>query len=148
MFSVRGTCKADVVIVFDSSASIGYWNWYALKQFVMDIIKKLKVSKSNTHISLVRFSNEVVVDMTLTDEFDPLLIRDFVWKRPFMAGTTNTQAALVAMLDVSQTTGRHGTVPQIGITVTDGKSNVFSHRTILRAQDAMVAGMQLIAVGK
>ena len=148
MFSVRGTCKADVVIVVDSSASIGVVNWFAMKQFVMDIIKKLKVSKKNTHISLVRFSNEVVADLTLTDEYDSQTLRDIVWKRPFMAGNTNTQQALEVMLEVSRATGRLNDVKQIGIIITDGLSNIIHNNTVLRAKDAKNAGMQLISVGK
>ena len=40
---VVGDCKADVIFVLDSSGSIGFMNWFHVKQFVMDVVKGLKV---------------------------------------------------------------------------------------------------------
>ena len=43
LFSVIGDCKADIVFIMDSSASIGSLNWFHLKQFVLDLVQGLKV---------------------------------------------------------------------------------------------------------
>ena len=41
--TVIGDCKADVIFVLDSSGSIGFMNWFHVKQFVMDVVQGLKV---------------------------------------------------------------------------------------------------------
>ena len=40
---VIGNCTADIMFVLDSSGSIGYMKWFVAKQFVIDVVKGLKV---------------------------------------------------------------------------------------------------------
>ena len=40
---VIGNCTADLIFVLDSSGSIGFMNWFVVKQFVIDVVKGLKV---------------------------------------------------------------------------------------------------------
>lgn len=48
---VIGNCTADLIFVLDSSGSIGFMNWFVVKQFVIDVVKGLKVKYIFTRTS-------------------------------------------------------------------------------------------------
>ena len=56
---VVGDCKADVIFVLDSSGSIGFMNWFHVKQFVMDVVLGLKVRQLRFPLSDVKFINKI-----------------------------------------------------------------------------------------
>ena len=56
---VVGDCKADVIFVLDSSGSIGFMNWFHVKQFVMDVVLGLKVRQLRFRLSDVHFRNKM-----------------------------------------------------------------------------------------
>jgi hypothetical protein len=55
--SVENCGRADIVFVFDSSASIGEQNWWRTKQFAIDVMKGLNVGADESRIACVTFSD-------------------------------------------------------------------------------------------
>jgi hypothetical protein len=68
LLAVEGCGKADVVFVFDSSASIGERNWWVTKQFAIDIIKGLIIDADESRIGAVIYSEEAETRFVLGGE--------------------------------------------------------------------------------
>ena len=88
--AVIGDCKGDIVFVLDSSASIGSHNWFVVKQFVMDVVRGLKISEAQTRVGVVSFSTMTVTNFHLEEYFDADDMSAAIWELLYMAGSTNT----------------------------------------------------------
>ena len=138
-----------MVFVLDSSGSIGFMNWSVSTQFVVDVVKGLKVSSAGTHVSVVIYSTEVETCFSLTayywmDEIGPI-----VFNLEYMAGVTNTADGIMVMHQILKDHGRGADVATpIGVVITDGASNVDESRTIPEAKSAQDDGIQMFVVGK
>jgi len=136
------------VFVLDSSGSIGQASWPASLQFIIDVIKGLKIEPSRTHVSVVTYSTEVEVSFGLNQYTSMAEIEAAVFGIKYMAGVTNTADGINTMHRVIKEEGRGANVAiPIAIVVTDGQSNVDETRTIPEAQSARDDGIQMFAVG-
>lgn len=59
----------DVVMVFDSSASMKVAGFQSIKNFAIDMINSMDVGPSSTHVCVVQFSMEPFVVFNFTDYF-------------------------------------------------------------------------------
>ena len=67
--------RADIAFVLDASGSIiyhgdmiaDYTNWNLMKEFVMTLVRNLKVSQNDTRVALVRFSHKSSIVFKLDD---------------------------------------------------------------------------------
>jgi len=87
---VPGDCRGDIVFIIDSSSSIGEPNWFITKQFVIDIIRGMKISADQTRVGVISFSTQVFVNFHLQEYYDVDVMADKVWALPYIAGVTNT----------------------------------------------------------
>ena len=143
-----GDCIGDVVFVLDSSGSIGQENWPASLQFIIDVIKGLKIDPSRTHVSVVTYSTEVEISFGLNEYTSMAEIEAAVFGITYMAGVTNTADGIKKMHEVVNQEGRGANVAiPIAIVITDGMSNVDEARTIPEAKSARDDGIQMFAVG-
>ncbi|KAI0208075.1 hypothetical protein LSAT2_007248 [Lamellibrachia satsuma] len=143
----EGDCVGDVVFVLDSSGSIGFLNWSVSKQFVIDVMKGLKVSSEGTHVSVVIYSTEVETCFSLTAYYTMDEIEPIVFNLEYMAGVTNTADGIMVMHQILKDQGRGADVATpIGVVITDGASNVDKTRTIPEAKSAQDDGIQMFAV--
>ena len=70
--------------MFDISADVTEVNWYKLKQFVIDIIRGLKISGDQPHVGVVSFSTSTVVNLLQYGDED--VVAKKIWELPYMTG--------------------------------------------------------------
>ena len=117
-------------------------------QFVIDVMQKLKISKEGTHVSVVIYSTDVETSFDLNTYFSVEDIEPVLLKLVYMAGVTNTADGIKVMHEIIKAQGRDAEkATPTAIVVTDGKSNVDPHRTIIEAQRARADGIPMFAVG-
>ena len=134
--------------MLDSSGSIGFSNWAVSLQFVIDIMKGLKVKRSLTHVSIVTYSTEEVLNFDLNQYSSMADIEPIVFGIEYLAGVTNTADGIKRMHKVLTDGGRGADeATPIAIVITDGVSNVDESRTIPEAKLAQDDGIQMFAVG-
>lgn len=143
-----GDCISDIVFVVDSSGSIGMSNWPASLQFVIDVMKGLKIEPTRTRLSVVTYSTEVEVNFGLKKYTSIADIEAAVFGIEYMAGVTNTADGIKKMHEIMKEEGRGIDVATpIAIIVTDGMSNVDKTRTPLEAQSAKDDRIQMFTIG-
>ena len=59
---------ADIAFIVDSSGSIGRRNWGRMLQFLKDMVKAFNVGPNKTHIAVVAYSTDAVLEF----KFDAL----------------------------------------------------------------------------
>ncbi len=125
---------------------MGRFNWTVVKQFVIDVIKGLKVSEEDTHVGIVTFSTEVERNYELqTITADNV---EDVFSLRYLAGVTNTADAIAAMVDMFNSGRPLSETKRIAVVITDGASNVDQPRTIPEAETAMASGITIYSVGE
>ncbi|KAI0208076.1 hypothetical protein LSAT2_007249 [Lamellibrachia satsuma] len=142
----EGTCRGDIIIVLDSSASIVDRNWYIEKQFAIDVIKGLKVSYNETHVGVISYSTTVQTILELNETYVVDEIVDKVWGATHIAGLTSLAAALKVMRQMFDDFGRDDS-EHIAVFVSDAVPNVDYNDTIPEAEAAKAEGVQLFFVG-
>nr|XP_026693462.1 uncharacterized protein LOC100176005 isoform X6 [Ciona intestinalis] len=141
----------DMVILIDSSSSVGSENWNIMKNFVRTIINSFQRSATSTQISVLRYnrvvdtSTQILLNEYLTDQSGFLAAYDRI---PYNGGGTLTGNALRYVNDVILT-GANGDRPGVRdvlITLTDGRAhdNVLAPSRMLRAKgvETYVVGIQ------
>ncbi|ELT89949.1 hypothetical protein CAPTEDRAFT_198363 [Capitella teleta] len=138
--------KANVMFVVDSSYSVGADNWYKVKQWVIDVVSALKVSNSETHVGVTLYSTQVKQGFQLDTSYDPAKLEQLIWDMPYLAGVTNTGAALQAVLPAMQQ-ARRPDVKDIVVLLSDGRTNVDEDSVIAAAQALKDDGVTIFSVG-
>lgn len=137
--------NGDVVFILDSSASIGGRQWYAAKQFAIDVVNGLPLASQDITIGAVTFSKAATTEWRLGDYHTSEVITDLLWALPWTAGVTNSQDGLQHAKRVFEETGRSD-VPRIAIFLSDGESNVHPELTIPAAEELRAIGVEVFAV--
>lgn len=141
----------DLVIVMDSSGSIGYNNFKVQKTFVKNLLKGLNLGRDLTHVALINFNTRVhlLIDfLNFTDYETTAQIIDNIF---YDGGYTYTADALrTANLQVLQEDRgmrpvESGT-PKVVLVITDGMS---SNRTatLIEAGRIKDRGFDIVTVG-
>ncbi|XP_074645678.1 matrilin-1-like [Tubulanus polymorphus] len=145
-------CKvglADIVFMLDDSSSIWPNNFTLQKNFVNQMINSFDIAPDATHVAVVTFSTRARLQFRLNEMMEKDKLREAVFRIRQRGGDTNTGDALnlarTYAFSRSQG-GRPGKVPQIGIVITDGKSQVM-RQTTREARLAKEQGIILFAVG-
>ena len=134
--------------MLESSGSIGFLNWSVSTQFVIDVMKGLKISSEGTHVSVVIYSTEVETSFGLDTYHSVDDIEPIVFNLEYMAGVTNTADGIMVMHQMLKAEGRGPNIATpIGVVITDGVSNVDESRTIPEAKAAQDDGIQMFAIG-
>ncbi|CAD5114775.1 DgyrCDS3819 [Dimorphilus gyrociliatus] len=110
--------QADVSIAIDSSDSIGPKRYYAVLNYVKNIVRGLPL-ENNVRVGVLTFADQTIVRFPFnkyrnSDEAANAL------SFPFMNGATKTSQALVQMRDMFNSARRN--VRSVGIVITDGMS--------------------------
>ena len=135
--------------MIDSSGSIGSYNWSVSLQFVIDVMKGLKISSKGTHVGVVIYSTTVAACFGLNDYDSVFDIEPVVFDLEYMAGLTNTADGIKVMHHLLNDQGRgKDKATRIGVVITDGQSNVDQPRTIPEAEDAQQDDIEMFAVGQ
>lgn len=60
-----GDCNVDIIFVLDSSGSIGSYNWYVTKQFVIDVILGMNANANMTRVGIITYSTTICREIEL-----------------------------------------------------------------------------------
>jgi Mg-chelatase subunit ChlD len=116
---------ADIIFTLDSSGSVGKANFDKMLGFVKTLVKGFNVGQNNIRIGLQTFSNRATVQFNLNKYTDKAAVMNALNHIPYNSGGTNTGTALRTMYSkmFTQANGDRPGVPNIGIVLTDGRSN-------------------------
>jgi len=140
--------RGDLVILLDSSGSIGQYNFHLLTEFLFNLTSYLDIADDRYRTSLITFSDSDSVEFDLTNRSrDDVLAR--VATAPYRYGSTNIYSALNRMRTqiLDHRNGNRPEIPDICLLITDGRSNVFPERTIPEARRLKKDGIALLGVG-
>jgi collagen type VI alpha len=149
--------KIDIAFVIDQSGSItdknppngAYDNWELIKDFVINIVDYFNVAYDETRVGAVTFGNQGIVRFYLSNYTSKSDIFRAIRTIPAGIGQTNTYEGLQKMRrDVfNEKNGDRPDVPNVGVVITDGESNINDWLTVGEAEAARSQGIKLFSVG-
>ena len=136
----------DIVIVLDSSASVGLANWELVKQYVVNLILENKSKK--VQFGLVVFSSRATVQFTLDQYSDINDLQEAVYSIPYSPGGTNlADAMMVAREQIFKQAGNRKESWDVLILIIDGAPNINIELTASQIALTKEEGMIIYAVG-
>ena len=136
-FNLDCTGSADLVLVIDSSGSVGKHNFQHQLEFFQDFIQHLDIDRGHVRIALVIFSENVTVELYFSANQTQRSVSRAIQNAHFMYGSTNMVAALRTVKD-DVFSGEHGDRPDVQnvcIFITDGVSNLNNLQTVPVARE-------------
>ncbi|XP_028254133.1 cartilage matrix protein isoform X2 [Parambassis ranga] len=145
-FCACGNAATDVVFLIDGSKSVRPENFELVKKWINQIIDKLDVSESKTHVGLVQYSSSVRQEFPLGRYNNKKDLKEAVKKMAYMEKGTMTGQALRHMTENSFSPGQGARpgVTKVGIVFTDGRSQDYIGDAAKKAKDS---GFKMYAVG-
>ena len=139
----------DIIIILDSSTSVGDDNYNKMKSFCKDFLKNADLDSGNVRVGIVSYSTGVHIEFNLNTYSTSKDIIAAIDAIPYRYGSTNTADGLKTMRTQMYTAanGDRKDVPNVVIILTDGVSNINSRRTIPEAEQARAEGIHIYAVG-
>ncbi|XP_050412710.2 collagen alpha-1(XII) chain-like [Patella vulgata] len=140
--------QRDIVLLLDSSGSVGAHNFYKSKLFVRNFVDSLQIAADKVQVSLILFSTKPKKIFWLNDFSDKAKIKSVVMKIPYRGGSTATAHALRFTNDyvLSNDHGDREAAPDLIIVITDGKSNK-PEETISSAKVLHDRGVDIVSIG-
>lgn len=133
----------DLVVLIDSSGSIGYDNYVTVKSFVEKLAAGFTV-ESKSRISIILFSTSVTTLVPLTNTLSPAEISSEILNIVYSGGSTRTDLGIDASIAQFDSSPRQ--VPRNLVVLTDGESNDRS-LTISAVSTAITMGIRTFSVG-
>ena len=134
-----------MVIVLDSSTSVGPDNWQLQLDFVNNLLRPLHIGANADRIGFVTYNTQAKIVFGL-DKYKTLAeVASAVKKTTFSEGITATGDALKLAGTGVLNAARKG-VPRVVFLVTDGKTN-FGADPVKEADKLKKAGVKIITVG-
>lgn len=146
-------CSAalDLVIVMDSSGSIGDKNFDTQRRFVKTLLSRLNLGKNGTLFSLINFNTRPYMEINFQNFTDYATTAGIIDKIRYTGGNTYTFDALkmaneeVLREEKGMRPVEDG-IPKVVMVLTDGLSNNKT-RTLQEAQRIKDRGFNVISVG-
>ena len=116
-------CPLDVVIVMDTSKSIGA-NFPMLKTFVSKLVGKLDINSGNTRVGIVAFGTQVYTTIQLKTYKSVAPLQKAIARIKGPKGGTGTDLALAEVCNkiLKKWAGDRPNVDNVVIVITDGDS--------------------------
>lgn len=137
--------KVDVVLVLDSSTSIGPDNWVLELKFASDVTKPLSISPDDARVALVRYNTHATMMFDFEKYSNGKDLRAAIMKTKYTEGLTFTGEALDLVL-AKLVPKMRPAVPKLLFLVTDGKTNGHKHPVEV-AEELKRKGVNIFAVG-
>ena len=139
---------ADIIFLLDDSGSVTRPNFLKVKQFVVDIVRSLKIGYHNIRIGVVTFSTNPKVWLNLNSHYDKRRMINAINAIRYRRGGTNTHIALkkLRLWSFNKRYGDRKGVPNIAIVITDGMSSN-SRLTISEAKRLQRSGVRMFSIG-
>lgn len=139
------TCdNNDLLIVLDSSASIGSHNYKRAKLFASNLFRNVTVNDDNNRMGFLIYSDTVSSLVSLNNTLIPEKITEVILAAPYLRGDTATHLAIDEALRQFNSFPRN--VPRNLVVITDGES-VNSTLTATAIKVAIEMGVRPMAVG-
>lgn len=152
----------DLVVVLDSSSSVGNENWVKQVKFTKMVIKQFKLGADGSRMSIFRYNSEIdeETEIKLSDTIglDMTDVLNLFDKIPYNGSGTQTGQALqhVQAKSLSAAYGNRPDIQDVILVITDGKASdaklVKSVAQELRADGALIfavgIGLDPIVYGK
>jgi collagen type VI alpha len=119
------TCKqiqADVVIVVDSSGSVGSANFRKMQGFINQLIDKADIGKKAFNFGLISFSNSVYDIFSLSKYDSKTAMKNAVNSMRYISGATYTHLGLQNAFNMFSRSTRKNAV-KVTLVLTDGLSS-------------------------
>lgn len=121
MIGCNETAQADVVLLVDSSNSIGEKDFAEVRKFLHAVVDKFNLQKDKVRLGLVQFSDQPYPEFLLGDYVDKKDLHQKLDNLIYRKGGTNTGQALTFVHENYFNLARDN-VPRIAIVITDGES--------------------------
>ncbi|CAL1528433.1 unnamed protein product, partial [Lymnaea stagnalis] len=126
---ITTTCKnltiADVILVLDSSSSIGYSNYQTQLQFAANLTQNFRLGPNDVRFAAIIFGTGVQKLFDLSTHSDHAQLYRAITGATYLSSSTNTGAALSSITSqgmFSAAAGGRVGATQVIITMTDGES--------------------------
>ncbi|KAM4735744.1 collagen alpha-1(XII) chain-like [Anableps anableps] len=139
---------ADLVFMVDGSWSIGAENFDQIRQFLYTLVNSFDVSPDHVQVGLVQYSSSPRTEFQLNTFQNKTGILEYIKSLPYSGGGTNTGKGLDFILNnhFVESAGSRAAqnIPQIGVVITDGKSQ---DEVELHAERLRKKGIIMYAIG-
>ncbi|XP_013404302.1 von Willebrand factor A domain-containing protein 2 [Lingula anatina] len=117
--------RADLVFVLDSSGSVGASNFQQMLTFVQNVVNSMEVGLDKIRVGLIKYSSSSLIEFDLNDYTNNASVIQRIGNVNYIGGGTATHLGLSSLVNVMKSSGRQNVTgtPQIGIVITDGRSN-------------------------
>ena len=115
----------DVVIVIDTSGSIGSTHFQLIREFTANITTELINSSPNSTVGVILFASNAHIEFNLQAYTSLNSLLSAIYQLPYNGGGTNTAKALTLLLSTAQNgvLGLRADSSKVAIVITDGHSN-------------------------
>lgn len=148
LISECGLSEIDLIIIVDSSTSVGQDNYDKMLQFCKDFLGNADLDSGSVRVGVLIYSSGVEIQFNLNTHSSSADIFEAIGNIPYIYGSTNTADAIKTMRNMfNAADGDRDGVPNVGIVITDGISNINSRRTISEADGARADGIHVYSIG-
>ncbi|VDI12322.1 Hypothetical predicted protein [Mytilus galloprovincialis] len=144
-----GQSEIDIVIMLDSSTSVGNDNYTKMTNFCKAFLKHADIDSGNIRVGVLSYSTFVHVEFHLNDCNATPDIMEAIGAIRYRSGATNTADGLKIMRTQMFTVpngDRNGVTNKLLI-LTDGVSNINPLNTIPEAEQARADGIHIYTIG-
>ena len=119
--------KMDVGIIIDSSSSVRRLNFEKVKAFLVQLVDKLDVDPSMTHVGVIHYNHRSFLDWGLNSEIaqNSALLEQALMKLGYKPGGTRTDRAILKATNelMKDSEGMRPGIPHVILVLTDGKTS-------------------------
>lgn len=139
---------SDILFILDGSGSIGYGNFYLMKEYVVKMIMNQDIEGGLARVALMTVSDSAVIQFKLNSFTNRLDMAAAIRATPYPAGSFALDQGFSSSRQniFNQAAGDRSDKPNIIVVITDGSSNNPS-LTINEASLNKQAGHRIIALG-
>ncbi|VDI44329.1 Hypothetical predicted protein [Mytilus galloprovincialis] len=144
-----GQSEIDIVIMLDSSTSVGNDNYTKMTNFCKAFLKHADLDSGNIRVGVLSYSTFVHVEFHLNDCNTTQDIMEAIGAIRYRSGATNTADGLKIMrtqMFTAPNGDRNGVTNKLLI-LTDGVSNINPLNTIPEAEQARADGIHIYTIG-
>lgn len=147
-----GECQpatADVVIMIDTSTSVGEANFKKTINFIKHFLAEADIDRGAVRVGVAIYSTSVFVKFNLDEYSTKDEVFDALDMIQYRYGSTNIAHAFRVMRTRMFTVGNgdRPDVKNIGLIITDGISNYEHYETVPQARLTQDAGIHVYAIG-
>lgn len=148
-FAACGFERVDLVIILDSSTSVGQDNFRKMLEFCKDFLKNSDIDSGGVRVGILSYSTDVHDHFYLNAYQNSTNMFIAIENIPWVFGSTNTADALRDMRTkyFSFANGDRPDARNIALILTDGVSNINANRLTDEAERARDEGIHIYAVG-